>query len=175
MRYFTRDLYRRCRSTDETVLNAACQEWEQANEAYEQHLAALAPEFPPHLREFADLLLHDAKVQSIARQGDRLILVLQKDIPPRDLVILSYELVGEPVVEPFADAPADWSRPTTFQFDELDVERASEGAIYSQSIVFGNGWLMRLRFRDVRVTVAQSVYPAAVSDSLPAFALPQSA
>jgi hypothetical protein len=175
MRYFTRDLYRRCRSSDETVLNVACEEWERANEAYERHLAAIEPGFPPHLREFAALLLHDAKVQSIARQGNQLILVLHKDIPPRDLVILSYELDGEPIVEPFADAPADWSHPTTFQFDELDVMREGEGKLYSQSIVFGNGWLLRLHFRDVRMTVAQSMYPAAVSGSLPAFALPQSA
>ncbi len=173
MKYFTRDLYQRCRSTDEAVLNAACEEWEQANEVYERHLAAIEPEFPPHLREFAELLLHDAKVQSIARQNNQLILVLHKDIPPRDLVILDYELDGEPVVEPFADAPADWSRPTTFDFDELDIEHDKEGKIYSQSIVFANGWLMRLRFRDVRTTVAQSVYPAAVSGALPAIALPQ--
>jgi hypothetical protein len=175
MKYFTRDLYRRCRSTDEAVLNAACEEWEQTNEAYERHLAAIAPEFPPPIREFADLLLHDAKVQSIARQGNQLILVLHKDIPPRDLVILNYELDGEPVVEPFADAPADWSRPTTFQFDELDIEDKEGFKICSQSIVFANGWLMRLRFRDVQATVAKSIYPAAVSGSLPTFALPQSA
>jgi len=175
MKYFTRDLYQRCRSTDEAVLSAACAEWEQANAVYEQHLTAIELEFPPHLREFAALLLHDAKVQSIARQGNQLILVLHKDIPPRDLVILSYELDGEPVVEPFADAPADWTRPTTFQFDELDIVRAGEGKLYSQSIVFGNGWLMRLRFRDVRLTVAESMYPAAVSGSLPTLALPQSA
>jgi hypothetical protein len=121
------------------------------------------------------LLLHDAKVQSIARQGNQLILVLHKDIPPRDLVILSYELDGELVVEPFGDAPADWSRPTTFQFDELDVVRDGEGKLYSQSIVFGNGWLMRLRFRDVRVTVAQSMYPAPAGRGLPMFAVSQSA
>jgi hypothetical protein len=175
MRYFTRDLYRRCRSTDEAVLNAACEEWEQANEVYERHLATIEPEFPPHLREFAALLLHDAKVQSIARQGNQLILVLHKNIPPRDLVILSYELVDEPVVEPFADVPADWSRPTTFQFDELDLVRDGEGKLFSQSIVFGNGWLMRLCFRDIRVMVARSVYPASVSGSLPAFALTQTA
>ncbi len=175
MKYFTRELYRRCHSTDEVVLNAACEEWEQANEAYERHLAAIEPEFPTHLREFTELLLHDARVQSIARQGNQLILVLHKDIPPRDLVILNYELDGEPVVESFTDAPADWSKPTTFQFDELDVVRGGEDKVYSQSIVFDNGWLMRLRFRDVRMTVAKSVYPAAVSGSLPTFALPQSA
>ncbi len=174
MRFFTRDLYRRCRSTAEAVLNVACEEWEQANEAYERHLTAIEAEFPLHLREFAALLLHDAKVQSIARQANQLILVLHKDIPPRDLVILNYELDGEPVVEPFVEAPSDWSQPTTFQFDELDIAQAGEDKFYSQSIVFGNGWLMRLRFRDVRVTVAQPVYPV-VNDSLPAFALPQSA
>jgi hypothetical protein len=175
MKYFTRDLYRRCQASEEAILNAACEEWEQANEAYERHLAAIEPEFPPHIRDFTGLLLHDAKVQSIARQGNHLILVLHKDIPPRDLVILDYELDGEPIVDPFADAPADWTRPTTFQFDELDMVREGEGKIYSQSIVFGNGWLMRLRFRDVRMTVAQSVYPAPINGSLPTLALQQSA
>ncbi len=175
MKYFTRELYRRCRSSDEAVLNAACEEWEQANVAYERHLAVIEPEFPPHIREFAALLLHDAKVQSIARQGNQLILVLHKDIPPRDLVILNYELSSEPVVEPFADALADWSRPTTFQFDELAVEREGENRIYSQSIVFDNGWLMRLRFRDVHITVAQSIYSVSIGGSLPVVALPQSA
>lgn len=174
MRYFTRDLYRRCHSTDEAILNSACEEWEQANEVYEQHLAAIEPEFSPHLREFAALLLHDAKVQSIARQDNKLILVLHKDIPPRDLVILCYELVEEPIVEPFESTPDDWSKPTTFQFDELDVVQEGGSKIYSQSLVFDNGWLMRLRFRDIRVTVAHSMYPAYSSGSLPAIALPQS-
>lgn len=175
MKYFTRDLYRRCRSTDESVLNAACEEWEQANEAYERHLAAIKPEFPPQMREFATVLLHEAKVQFIARQGDQLILVLHKDIPPRDLVILCFDLVGEPIIEPFADASTDWSRPTTFEFDELDIEDKEGGRVYSQAIVFANGWLMRLRFRDTRVTVAQPVYPAAVSGSVPTFVSQQSA
>jgi hypothetical protein len=175
MKIFTRDLYRRCRSSDEDVLNAACEEWEQANLAYERHLAAIEPEFPPHIREFATLLLHDAKVQSIARQGNHLILVLHKDIPPRDLVILNYELDGEPVVEPFSDAPSDWVRPTTFQFDELDIEHEGDSQLYRQSIVFSNGWLMRLRFRDVQVTVAQSIYSVSVGGSSLVVALPQSA
>lgn len=173
MKYFTRDLYRRCRSSDETVLNAACEEWERANEAYERHLAAIEPEFSPHLREMTALLLHDAKVQSIARQGNQLILVLHKDIPPRDLVILNYELDGEPVVEPFADTTIDWSQPTTFQFDELDIEREGEAKIYNQSIVFSNGWLIRLRYRDVRMTVAQTMYPPTVNGSLSMSTFPQ--
>ena len=175
MRFFTRDLYRRCRSSDEAVLNAACEEWERANEAYERHLTVLASEFPPSLRQFAALLLHDAKVQSIARQGNRLILVLHKDIPPRDLVILCYDLEGEPVIEPFSDTPRDWTQPTTFDFDELDIVKDAKVTLYSQSIVFGNGWLMRLRFHDVGMSVARPIYPTVSSGLLPSLALPHSA
>lgn len=175
MRYFTPDLYRRCRSTDEAVLSAACEEWERANEAYERHLAAIESTFSSELRAFAGLLLHDAKVQSIARQDDLLVMVLEKDIPPRDLVILCYDLDGEPVIEPFTDAATDWRLPTTFQFDELDVLNEPKSHLYTQSIVFGNGWLMRLRFHDVGMTVAKPMRPAAGSDSLPSQTVPRSA
>lgn len=167
MKYFTRDLYRRCRSTDETVLNAACEEWEQANEAYERHLAAIEPELPPQIREFSALLLRDAEVQSIAQDQEDtlLILVLHKKIPPQDLVILCYDLDEDPIIEPFSDAPKDWTRPTTLDFDELDIVNDTKGKVYSQSIVFGNGWLMRLRFHDVGMTVAKPIYPIAVGNS----------
>ena len=159
MKYFTRDLYQRCRSEDEAVLSAACEEWELANERYEQHLQAIEPRLPAHLREFTALLLHDARVQSIAQQGSRLIMVLHKDIPPRDLVILNYDLDAEPTVGPFVESPGDWSRPTDFQFDELDIVQEGERPLYSQAIVFGNGWLIQLRFRDVQMTQARPIYP----------------
>jgi hypothetical protein len=160
MKYFTRDLYRRCQSRDEAVLDAACTDWERANEGYEQHMQALEAQFPSHLREFTALLLHDARVLSIGREKNRLHMVLHKDIPPRDLVLLDYELEVEPMVEPFTDAPGDWSEPTDFQFDEVDFVIEGGRALYCQSIVFGNGWLMRLRFWDVRVTLAHPVFPA---------------
>jgi hypothetical protein len=172
MRFFTRELYRQCRSADEGVLDAACREWERANESYERHMDALLPRLPAHLRAFTELRLHDARVQSIARQGDRLLVVLHKDIPPRDLVLLSYDLQGEPILEPFADAPRDWSRPTDFQFDEFDVAEEGGQTVYTQEVVFGNGWLMRLRFRDVQVSLARPIYPVGDAGSLPSFSLP---
>jgi hypothetical protein len=159
MRFFTRDLYQRCRSNDEDVLDAACAEWEQANERYAQHLHALQSRLPEHLREFSSLLLHDARVQSIARLDQRLIMVLHKEIPPRDVVVLDYDLESEPILEPFLESPTDWSRPTDFQFDELDLGAEGVRPLFSQSIVFGNGWLMRLGFSDVRVTLARPAIP----------------
>jgi hypothetical protein len=163
MQFFTRDLFRRCRSSDEAILSAACQEWEEANERYEQHMQVIESAMPAHLREFSSLLLHDAKVESIARDGDRLVMVLHKDIPPRDQVVFEYTLEGDPAFEPFADEPREWALPTTFEFDELDVATAGDRRWYDQSIVFSNGWLLRLRFFDVRVSVAQPLRPAALA------------
>jgi hypothetical protein len=186
--FFTRDLYQRCRSAgagqhrqqdelhsslEEDVLDAACEEWERVNERYTQHLHALESRLPAHLREFASLLLHDARVLSVARQGNRLLMVLHKDIPPRDIVLLDYDLDGEPVLEPFAEAPSDWSRPTDFQFDELDVVAESPRPLYRQSVVFGNGWLMALCFHDVRVTLAQPLFSSVAGVAFPASDLSQ--
>jgi hypothetical protein len=163
MKFFTRDLYRRCQSRDEAVLAEACADWERANEHYEQHMQALESRLPAHVREFTSLLLHDARVLSIGRESNRLHIVLHKDIPPRDLVMLDYELDGEPIVEPFTESPGDWSGPTDFQFDEIDIVTEGGRPLYCQSIVFGNGWLIQLRFRDVRVTLAHPVFPAQVA------------
>jgi hypothetical protein len=167
MKFFTRELYRRCRSSDEDVVDAASAEWEQANERYEQHLREVEARMPPEVREMTSLLLHDARVQAIAQRGSRLLMVLQKDVPPRDLVFLDYELDGEPALEPFLDSPRDWARPTDFQFDEVGVDEQGGRPVFTQSIVFGNGWLLRLRFRGVKVTLASPVVPVPQGQALP--------
>jgi hypothetical protein len=161
MKFFTRDLYRRCQSSDEDVVEAASEEWEQANERYERHLRDLEKRMPAQVRELSSLLLHDARVQALARHGNRLLMVLHKDIPPRDLVFLDYELEGETTLEPFVDSPKDWQRPTDFQFDEVDLAGTGGRPVFRQSIVFGNGWLLRLHFRDVKVVLASPVAPTA--------------
>jgi hypothetical protein len=166
MKFFTQELYRRCRSTDDDV-DAASEEWEQANERYERHLQDIQVRMPPQVRDLTLLLLHDARVQALGRQGNQLILVLRKDIPPRDVVLLDYELDGEPALEPFVDSLGDWGRPTDFQFDELDVVDEGGQVVFTQSIVFGNGWLLCLRFRGVKVTLASPVAPAPQGHAIP--------
>ena len=37
----------------------------------------------------------------------------------------------------------------------------NQRTMYQHSIVFGNGWEMTLRFADVRVTLAEPIYPVA--------------
>jgi hypothetical protein len=168
MKFFTPELYARCRSGDDAVVGAAEDEWEAALQRYEQHLQAIEPALPAHLRDFQHLLLHDAVLQAVARRGDHLLLIFHKDIPPRDLVVLDYELDAEPAWEPFASHPRDWSAATAFDFDEFDAIHEAGRALYTQEIVFGNGWLLRLRFRDVQVTEAQPIYPAPSGAALPA-------
>jgi hypothetical protein len=158
MKYFTRDLLERCGSTDEAVASVAAREWEAANARYEEHLRSIEPRLPDHIRDFNNLLLHDALVWSIARQDDNLIMILRKDIPPRNLVILSYTLTREPEINPEALPPEQRLQVMDFQLDEFEVQEGS-GTVYSQSILFGNGWEMTLYFSDVRVIQAEPLYP----------------
>ena len=143
---------------------------------YDLHLQALAGRLPDHIRQFQELLLHDALVQSIGRHGNRLILILRQDFPQRALVIVSYDLEGEPALEKFSRNARDWSRPTNFNFDEFNVIEQNGQTLYLQEIVFGNGWLLRLPFRDLNLTRAAPVYPiehgAAMPNLCPAMAQP---
>jgi len=159
MKYFTRDLIERCGSTDDAVAGAAEREWEAANSRYEEHLQSIEADFPEHIRAFSNLLLHDALVWSIARQGENLIMVLRKDIPPPTLVILRYTLTRDPMIDPQALSPEQRVEVMDFQFDELDLIRQGNRVTYSQCILFGNGWEMTLHFSDVQITQAELLYP----------------
>jgi hypothetical protein len=69
-------------------------------------------------------------------------------------------------LEAFVDSLGEWGRPTDFQFDELDAGEG-ERMVFLQSIVFGNGWLLRLHFRDAKVTLASPIVPGPQGHALP--------
>ncbi len=165
MRYFTPELIARLNSTDDAVVNAAEAEWDRRLEAYEEELRRIEPDLAEHIREFNNLLLHDARVESLARRDEQLIMVLRKDIPPRDLVILTYTLAGEPVIDTEALPRETRSEVMEFDYDEFGVLHEGGQTLYIQSILFSNGWEVRLSFHDVRFILAKPLYPPA---SLPA-------
>jgi hypothetical protein len=178
MKYFTPDLVIRFGSDDDQVANAAAAEWEEVVGRYEQRLQQILSEMPRHLREFAEsLLLHDADVWSLARQDGRLLMVLCKDIAPRDVVLLTYQLVAEPIIDKAALPPEHCSSVMQFLYDEIDLSKESGQRIYTQSILFSNGWEVQLQFTDVRVELAEPVYPTLGSRLVPAppAVIPQSA
>ena len=103
-------------------------------------------------------------------------MILRKDIPPRDLVLLTYMLAGEPVIDPEALSPSERSPVMDFLYDEFEMSEENGRQRYEQSILFGNGWELRLSFRDVRVTLAEPLFPppGSITSSLPALAVAQS-
>jgi Protein of unknown function (DUF4085) len=159
MNYFTPALLERFGSLDPAIAAAGEAEFETAHQRYEEHLRRIEPDLSQHVKEFNDLLLHDARVLSIARPGDELVMVLRQDVPPRDLVLLTYSLIGEPVIDREALPENHRSEVMDFLYDELDVVHEDGRVTFAQSILFGNGWEMRLRFSDVRVALAASIYP----------------
>jgi hypothetical protein len=159
MKHFTRDLIERYGSPDDAVARAADAEWEGVLERYEQGLQAIEAELPEHIRGFTQLRLHGALVLSVARQGEKLILVLRKDVPPRDVVILTYTLAAEPVIDRDALSPDRRTSTMEFLYDEFELIGEQGRPCYAQSILFGNGWEMSLRFSDVQVSLGEPVYP----------------
>jgi hypothetical protein len=158
MKYFTPELMDRLDSPDHAVARAADAEWDRRLEEYEQRLREIEPGLPEHVREFNNLLLHDARVLGIAREGDRLLIVARKDIPPRDLVLLTYDLVEEPFIDREALPAAERSPVMDYLYNEFDLVRQGDATHYTESILFSNGWELRLRFRDVRAAVADPLY-----------------
>jgi hypothetical protein len=159
MTYFPPELFARLQDLDPGAMDAADADWEAAEGQYEQRLQELGPAIDPVLNRFEGVLLHDATVESISQRGDQLIMVLRKDIPPRDVVTLTYNLAGEPFIDRNALPPGLRSQVMQFQYDEFDVEQRGDQACWTHSILFSNGWEVRLPFRDVQVALAQPIYP----------------
>jgi hypothetical protein len=159
MKYFTPELFARLQDRDSRAMDAADADWEAAEGRYEQRLQELGPAIDPVLKRFEGVLLHDATVESISRRDDQLIMVLRKDVPPRDVVTLTYTLAGEPFIDRNALPPQLRSQVMQFQYDELDVEQRANQACLTHSILFSNGWEVRVPFRDILVVLAQPIYP----------------
>ncbi len=159
MQYFTPSLIERLSSSDDAAAKAARDEWEEALARYERYLQSIEAALPEHIREFNNLLLHDAVVWTITRQTNELSMVLRKDIPPQDVVLLTYRLIDEPFLNKNAVPVANRGPVMDFQYDEFELASENGGQVYYQDILFGNGWEMRLHFSDVRVSIASPVYP----------------
>jgi hypothetical protein len=161
MKYFTRELIEMGRSHDPAILNKQEELWDEACERYFNQLQALLGEMPPGLRHSLDnYYLHDAVIRGMGQRGRWFIIMLQLDTPPESLLTFTYDLVEEPVIDQAALAPQHCSTgDVEWQHDE--VERLpGEPPTWAQSILFSNGWEVRLHFKDVRVEEAHALIPA---------------
>jgi hypothetical protein len=178
MKYFTRDLINRFGSPDASVANAASAEWDEAVDRYDDYLQLVRPELPATLWSFLhDFYLHDARVLGIGKPGQNFLVALQLDVPPQELLIISYALVEEPVIDTAALAPEDCCAYMAWLYDEIESIPAEGPKQFRHAILFSNGWKITLRARDVQVTTAQPVYPVPRFQSLtvPPPSVPQTA
>lgn len=160
MKYFTPDLYIRLQQREPDAMDAADAAWDEAAQRYDNYLQTILPELPPAVRQLLEgYYLHDAEVLSAGRQGDTFVILLQLDVPPNDLLSITYTLTAEPQIDRSA-FPAEYRSPRmTWQYEELEVCGSGEAGHYQQAILFGNGWEIQVPFRDVRLTTVQPIYP----------------
>jgi hypothetical protein len=160
MRYFTRDRYLALQNFQEEAMDAADADWEAAVAAYEAYLQTIRPEMSETVRQLLDgFYLHDARVLSMGQRGDSFVISLQLDVPPNDLLTITYTLAGPPEVnkETFpwvTDAyTVDWL------YEEVELIHQGDRKHFVHSILFSNGWEIRLPFRDVQTTTAFPLLP----------------
>jgi hypothetical protein len=161
MKYFTPELYVRGQSRDDDVVGEVERLWEEAGERYVSALEQIQADLPPGPRYLLDnFYLHDAVICAMGRQDERFIIVLQVDTPPHELLVLTYRLIGEPGIDEAA-LPPEHRSPNgrvEWMYDEVDLERGTV-PVSTQTILFSNGWEVRLRFRDVEVMPADPLLP----------------
>lgn len=160
MKYFTPELYIRLQERNPDAMDAADAAWDDAAQRYDNYLQTILPRLPPAVRQLLDgYYLHDAEVLSAGRQGDAFVILLQLDVPPNDLLSLTYTLTAEPQIDRLA-LPAEHRSPRmTWQYEELEVCGSGETRHYRHAILFSNGWEIQLPFRDVRLATVQPIYP----------------
>jgi hypothetical protein len=162
MKHFTPERYLRLGDlSDERAFLSAQQEWEDANAAYRAQFSAVRRSLPRGLRELVTkVYLHDAEVVSMWQKDEsHFTITLRPESTPSKLVVLGYALVKPPVIERDVLPERVRSEPTSWLYDELNVEGGAKGdgkgKVVTHDVLLSNGWELRLRAK--AVTVSQPV------------------
>jgi hypothetical protein len=160
MNYFTRERYLALQERGDVAMDAADAAWAEAVARYDAYLQTIRPEMPEAVRELLDgFYLHDARVLSMGRRGETFVISLQLDVPPNELLTITYRLAGTPEIKqelfPWssADAAPAWL------YEEIECIREGHQSHFVHSILFSNGWEVRLPFREVHLATAYPTFP----------------
>jgi hypothetical protein len=160
MKYFTPELYLRLQDHEPEAMDAADDAWADAAERYDRFVQTILPELPLAVRQLLQgYYLHDAEVLSIGRQDDVFVILLQLDVPPNDLLSITYTLSAEPLIDRSALTAEYRSPRMSWQYEELEVCGHGDARHYRHAILFSNGWEVQVPFRDVRLATVQPIYP----------------
>jgi hypothetical protein len=160
MKYFTPERYIRLQDREPAAMDAADAVWESISQRYDAYLQTILPDLPPSVRRLLDgYYLHDAEVLSAGRQGDAFLLLLQLDAPPNELLSITYTLTADPLIDRSALPLEHRSPRMAWQYEELEKCGDGAGEHYLHSILFSNGWEIRVPFREVHLATVQPIYP----------------
>jgi hypothetical protein len=176
MKYFTPELLSHLQSADDDLFEKAHDDWERAIVRSERRWKNIRAAFPAAVQRFNDdsVCLHDADLLSIGQERDRLVIVVQPEPPARTLVVLTFTLDGEPVIDPTALPGREGVTRPSWMYEEWDLDRQKRCLF---EVLFTNGWSVKLRFRDFQYLIAQRLFPVpdkAVAPGLPATPAPVS-
>jgi hypothetical protein len=174
MKFSTPELYVRGNSDDPDEVDRVEAEWERASQRYRRRLKKIEPSLPPQLRQFlAEQCLHDADVFGPARlpvysmpanPGDVIIVAQQINtlIPEfiNTLAILQYAAVADLVVGVPYPSPVFSKAYPYWLYDEVDL---IEPGLFSHEILFSDGRVVKLVFKEFRYHIAPLILPAQVA------------
>ena len=160
MKYFTRERYLALQNSEKAAIDAADADWENAVERYEAYLQTLRPHMPASVQLLLDgFYLHDARVLSIGQQQDTFVISLQLDVPPNDLLSVTYVLADTLEVKKETFPWVKEAYPVDWLYEELEWVCEGDRKHFVHSILFSNGWEIRLPFREVQTVIASPMLP----------------
>lgn len=99
----------------------------------------------------------------MGRSDDTFVMVLEMEPPARDLVILTFALVGEPEIDQEALPGPRESNFITWMYEEWDVDRRKRCLF---EVLLSNGWSVRLCFREFTFVILRPILPARTEEIL---------
>jgi hypothetical protein len=160
MNYFTRERYLAQQLSDAAAMDAADAAWEQAVARYDAYLQTIRPDLPECTRQLLDGFdRHDARVLSMGQRGDTFLISMQLDVPPNELLTITYTLAGPPEMKTEKFPGGEGSAPPRWLYDEIELVQQGDRKHCIHSIVFSNGWETHIPFRDVQMATAIPMFP----------------
>jgi len=160
MHYFTRQRYLALQEHGDDAMDAADAAWAEAAARYDAYLQTIRPEMPESVRELLDgFYLHDARVLSMGQRSDKYVIAVQLDVPPSELLTITYDLAGTHEIKQELFPWATAATTPAWLYEEIALIREGNESHFVHSILFSNGWEVRLPFRSVDMATAYPTFP----------------
>jgi len=169
MKYFKPDILKRFRSREREVVESAAREWDAAVEAYHADLEAMKPLMPNTLRKtIRDMpALHDSYplgLKHITPGGSISLLVRLEGNgkkPGAEIEIVYSAVTGDPNEDIEATQHDVGSKGGVVSILHHELDAEGEG-VFSHSLLFSDGWVLKFRMRNMLVRTVKTLEPAPV-------------